>query len=148
MSTPHTDIPEKAAPVVVPADDAPWPGISPETAAALDAIDVDLRGGYTMSGEAIAEDTKEFADTRFVLLADLPAIIRAWGSAALPIVLASRDSETAELRAEIEALKAKLNEAYQHIGEQALIDMEEPIPPYGSPERDARVQALRGGQGE
>jgi hypothetical protein len=58
----------------------------------------------------------------------------------------NRTSQLDESRAENAALKAKPDAAYQHIGEQALIDMDEPIPPYGSTERDTRVAALRGEQ--
>ena len=97
MSTPHTDIPEKAAAVAVePTTPGPLPGIDSATNTRLDAIEVDLRGGYVRTGEHIAEDPDEYRDEQFVNVADLPSIIQAWASAALPIVLASRDSETAD----------------------------------------------------
>lgn len=107
-----------------------WPVLQKAVAAALPIV---LASRDEEHADLVAEVRQKDAD------------LEEWRTGVLRLS-ASRDSETAELRAEIEALKAKLNDAYQHIGEQALIDMEEPIPPYGSPERDARVQALRGEQ--
>ncbi|MEU4804382.1 hypothetical protein [Actinosynnema sp. NPDC023587] len=52
-------------------------------------------------------------------------------------------ARVAGLHAEITALREKLDQAHQVLGENLLVDMEPPVPPYGSPERAARV-ALRG----
>ena len=106
----HSDIPAKAvtAPVVTPSEDAQWSDLGPATAAALDAIEVDLRGGFTLSGEAIIDDPAEYADIQFVRLADIPAIIRAWASAALPYLHAPDDETTEAVAAELSGIAADL----------------------------------------
>lgn len=76
--------------VVEPTTPGPIPGVDPTTKAKLDAIEVDLRGGYVRSGEHIAEDPDEFRHEQFVNVADLPSIIHAWASAALPVLNTAR----------------------------------------------------------
>lgn len=142
--TPSTETPtitDKAAtPVVVPSTPDTLPGVDDATQAHLDAIEVDLRGTVRATWQ-ITDDPDEYEQAQWVEVSDLPSIISAWATAALPHLTAAKDNEIASLR-------AKLDTAYQIIGEQALIDMEEPIPPFGSPERAAREAALRGEQGE
>jgi hypothetical protein len=98
-----TDKPVTAT-VVEPTTPGPLPGVDPATMAKLDAIEVDLRGGYVRSGEHIAEDPDEFRDEQFVNVADLPSIIRAWALAAVPhladqpATTGDQDEVTARLR--------------------------------------------------
>lgn len=80
-----------ASKVVVPTTPGPIPGVAPTAKAKLDAIEVDLRGGYVRSGEHIAEDPDEYRDEQFVNVADLPSIIHAWASAALPVLNTTTD---------------------------------------------------------
>jgi hypothetical protein len=130
------------SPVVVPTTPGPLPGVDAATNAKLDAIEVDLRGGYVRSGENIAEDPDEYRDEQFVNVADLPSIIHAWALAALPH-LADQPAPTGDARAKaVEAIASELGLARDGIGYEEEAVAEELVRKHWPADRDTETAAL------